>query len=68
MQCTTWKDKKQVMFLATNQVGFSQGLTVQWHVKGFKSVKPFNNLKLMQITLDQWVALIRMTKIAVITQ
>ena len=33
MQCTTWKDKKQVMLLATNRVGFSQGLTVQWHVK-----------------------------------
>ncbi len=37
MQCTTWKDKKQVMFLATNRVGFSQGLNVQWHVKGKKT-------------------------------
>ena len=27
MQCTTWKDKKQVMYLATNWVGFSQGLS-----------------------------------------
>jgi hypothetical protein len=36
MQCTTWKDKKQVMILATNPVGFSQGLTVQRHVKGKK--------------------------------
>ncbi len=53
MQCTTWKDKKQVMFLATNQVGFSQGLTVQRHVKGKKSVKPFNNPMPMQIMFDQ---------------
>jgi hypothetical protein len=37
MQCTTWKDKKQVMFLANNQVGFSQGLTAQRHVKGEKT-------------------------------
>jgi hypothetical protein len=28
MQCTTWKDKKQVMFLAANRVGFSQVLNV----------------------------------------
>ncbi len=68
MQCTTWKDKKQVMFLATNQVGFSQGLTVQRHMKRKKSVKPSNNPKPMHIMLDQWVALIGMTEIAMITQ
>ena len=33
MQCTTWKDTKQVMFLVTNRVGFSRGLTVKRHVK-----------------------------------
>ncbi len=53
MQCTTWKDKKQVMFLATNRVGFSQGLTVQRHVKGEKSMKPFNNPMPMQIMFNQ---------------
>jgi hypothetical protein len=53
IKCTTWKDKKLVMFLGTNQVGLSQGMTVQRHVKGKKSVKPFNNPKPMQITLDQ---------------
>jgi hypothetical protein len=37
LQCTTWKDKKQVTFLITNQVGFShQGLTVKRQVKGNK--------------------------------
>ncbi len=50
MQCTTRNDEKQVMFLATNRVWFSQGLTVQQHVKGGKSMKSFNNPKHMQIT------------------
>ena len=36
IQCTTWKEKKQVMFRVTNWVGFSQGLTVKRHVKGKK--------------------------------
>ncbi len=31
-------------------------------------MKPFNNPKPMQITLDQWAALIGMTEIAVIIQ
>ena len=53
MQCMTWKDKKQVMFLATNRVGFSQGLTVQQLVKGGESVKPFKSPVPMLITLDQ---------------
>jgi hypothetical protein len=53
MLCTTWKDKKQVIFLATNQVGFSQGLTVQQHVKGKKNIKPFKSPVPMLITLDQ---------------
>ena len=34
IQCTTWRDKKQVCFLSSNQVGFSEGLTVRRHVKG----------------------------------
>jgi len=68
MQCMTWKDKKQVMFLATNRVGFSQGLTVQQLVKGGESVKPFKSPVPMLITLDQWMALILMIKIALITQ
>jgi len=36
IQCTTWRDKKQVCFLNTNQVGFSNGLSVKRHVKGQK--------------------------------
>ena len=34
IQCTTWRDKKQVCFLSSNQVGFSNGLSVKRHVKG----------------------------------
>ena len=34
IQNTTWRDKKQVCFLSSNEVGFSNGLSVQRHVKG----------------------------------
>jgi len=34
IQCTTWCDKKQVCFLNTNQVGFSNSLSLKRHVKG----------------------------------
>ena len=34
IQCTTWRGKKQVCFLNTNEVGFSNGLLVKRHVKG----------------------------------
>ncbi len=34
LQCSTWRDKKQVMFLHTNRVGSSSGITVRRHVKG----------------------------------
>jgi len=30
IQATTWRDKKQVMFLTTNRVGASSGNTVSW--------------------------------------
>ena len=33
IQCTTWRDKKQVFFLSTNKVGASHGLTVKRHTK-----------------------------------
>jgi hypothetical protein len=33
IQCTTWRDKKQVCFLSTNKVGASHGLTVKRHTK-----------------------------------
>jgi len=36
IQCTTWQDKKQVMFLHTNTVGVSSALMVKCHVKGEK--------------------------------
>ena len=36
VQCTTWRDKKQVMFVHTNVVGPSSGLTVMRHLKGKK--------------------------------
>ncbi len=36
VQCTTWKDKKQVIFLSSNEVGCSVGYTVSWQVKGKK--------------------------------
>ena len=34
IQCTTWRDKKQVCFLSNNGVGFSIGLYVKRHIKG----------------------------------
>ena len=34
IQCTTWRDKKQVMFLSNNRIGASYGLTVKRHVCG----------------------------------
>jgi hypothetical protein len=34
LQCTTWKDKKQVSFLSNNKVGRSDGMTVQRRVRG----------------------------------
>ena len=33
IQCTTWRDKKQVCFLSTNTIGASQGITVKRHCK-----------------------------------
>jgi len=34
IQCSTWRDKKQVMFIHTKCVGSSNGYTVQRHQKG----------------------------------
>jgi hypothetical protein len=34
LQCTTWKDKKQVSFHSNNKVGRSDNLTVQRRVRG----------------------------------
>ena len=36
IQCTTWRDKKQVCFLHNCDVGASVGLSVMRHVKGGK--------------------------------
>jgi hypothetical protein len=36
VQCTTWKDKKQVMFQSSNKVGRSVGHTVSWQVNSKK--------------------------------
>ena len=36
LQCTTWRDKKQVYFLHNIEVGYSDGLSVKRHVKGKK--------------------------------
>ena len=33
VQATTWRDKKQVCFLSTNEVGFSDGMSVKRHTK-----------------------------------
>ena len=33
VQATTWCDKNQVCFLSTNQVGFSDGMSVKRHTK-----------------------------------
>ncbi len=36
IQCSTWKDKKQVTFVHTNNIGASSNLTVKRHVRGKK--------------------------------
>ena len=33
IQCTTWRDKKQVCFLSTNTIGASRGITVKRYCK-----------------------------------
>eukprot|EP00956_Cyclotella_meneghiniana_P022021 scaffold40902_cov50-Cyclotella_meneghiniana.AAC.1 len=33
IQATTWRDKKQVCFLSSNEVGFSDGMSVKRHTK-----------------------------------
>ena len=37
IHCTTWTDKKQVMFLSNNNVGRSVGIFVKRHVQGKKT-------------------------------
>jgi hypothetical protein len=34
VQCTTWKDKKQVSFILTNKVGWSEGMSVHRRIQG----------------------------------
>ena len=34
IQCTTWRDKKQVMFLSNNRIGATDGLTVKRRIRG----------------------------------
>jgi hypothetical protein len=36
LQCTTWRDKKQVMFLHTNTIGRSSDNCVRRHVRGVR--------------------------------
>eukprot|EP00956_Cyclotella_meneghiniana_P022924 scaffold43919_cov42-Cyclotella_meneghiniana.AAC.1 len=33
IQATTWRDKKQVCFLSSNEIGFSDGMSVKRHTK-----------------------------------
>lgn len=42
IQCTTWRDKKQVMFLHNTEVGRSDGFSVMRHVKGQKRRQKMN--------------------------
>ena len=37
IQATTWRDKKQVCFVSTSTVGFSNGLYVKRHICGKKT-------------------------------
>ena len=39
IQCTTWRDKKQVYFLSSNRVGASEELTVMRHTKRESSAR-----------------------------
>ncbi len=34
VRCTTWKDKKQLAFLSTNKVRWSEGMSVQRCIQG----------------------------------
>jgi len=45
IQCTRWRDKKQVCFLNTIQVGFSNELSVRRHVKGKATRKVIEGLR-----------------------
>ncbi len=62
IQCTTWRDKKQVMFLSNNRIGASRGLTVKRRIHGKRESKqPYRSHKLMPIMLRRWTGWIGMT-------
>ena len=44
IQCTTWRDKKQVCFLHNCEVGCSTDITVKRHVKGKRQRVEIDNL------------------------
>ncbi len=67
LQCTMWKDKKQVMFIVTNQLDSARVWQSSGMSRGRRSVKPFRNPMPMQITSSQWMVLIGMIEIAAIT-
>ena len=70
LQCTTGKDKKQVSFLSNNNVGQSDDLTVQRHVRGKRTrdtivapqeqadyvanYKSTNNINMAVVSIDQF--------------
>jgi hypothetical protein len=59
VQCTMWKDKKQVMFLFSNKVGHSVGHTVSRRVKGKKHPDKIPGLRVHADYVENFNALDR---------
>ena len=45
IQVTTWRDKKQVCFLSTSNIGFSNGYSVKRHVRGKREREIFDSVR-----------------------
>jgi len=48
IQATTWRDKKQVCFVSSSSVGFSNGLSVKRHVRGKKDREIISGVRAQQ--------------------
>ena len=53
IQATSWRDKKQVCFVSTSGVGFSNGLSVRRHVRGKRERKIIDDVR-AQIEYAKW--------------
>ena len=53
IQATTWRDKKQVCFVSTSNVGFSNGLSVRRHVRGKREREVIDGVR-AQLEYVKW--------------